>query len=252
MRVKSVVLGAAFCFSLGLSAWAQGLPKEVLLVNDPYPPYVLSDGNKQGPGIDMEIAVKVLSNLGVKTKIQLVPFKRALSMLETGEADLTTTLSFREDRDAYLLWSTPYRTDTAYVFYTLKGSSYIPKSLADLSKHKLGVIAGFTYPEALGKIPELTKVEAQDTEKLVAMLLAGRFEVMIVNSIVGKYELTDTGKRGEVQQAGFELRGADAKGTVMGFSKKKNLGPLVEAFNKELKKMIADGSLDKIEKRYLD
>jgi len=212
----------------------------------------MDDGSKAGPGIDMEIAVKVLSNLGVKTKIQLVPFKRALAMLESGDADLTTTLSFREDRDAYLLWSAPYRTDTAYVFYTPKNSTFVPKNLAELSKHKLGLITGFAYPDALGKIPDLIRVEAPDTEKLVTMLLGGRFEVMIVNSIVGKYELTSTGKRNEVQQLGFELRGTDAKGTVMGFSKKKNLGALVVAFNAELKKMKADGSLDKIEGKYLD
>jgi len=114
MKLKSVPFLMVFFLTLTLGSWGQSLPKEVLLVNDPYPPYVMDDGSKAGPGIDMEIAVKVLSNLGVKTKIQLVPFKRALAMLESGDADLTTTLSFREDRDAYLLWSAPYRTDTAY------------------------------------------------------------------------------------------------------------------------------------------
>jgi polar amino acid transport system substrate-binding protein len=199
----------------------------------------------------MEIAVTALANLGVKANIQLVPFKRALAMIEAGEADLTTTLSFREDRDAYLLWSAPYRDDTGYVFFTSNDSKFKPKSLIELRNHTVGIVKGYTYPSAFTDDPLIKKVEAQDMKSLVAMLLVGRFDVMIVNSIVGKFELKATGQLNQVTQADFELRSKDAKGTTMGFSKVKKLNPLVEAFNKQLLEMKANGTIARIEKKYL-
>lgn len=251
MRVPSFVVllvGFVFSFSLG----AQSLPKEVLLVNDPYPPYVMPEGHPEGPGIDMEIAVKALSNLGIKTNIQLVPFKRALAMLEIGQADLTTTLSFREDRDPYIQWTVPYRSSTTYVFFTPKNSTFAPKTLAELKGKTVGVVRGFTYPAAFAEDASIIKSEAPDTASLMNMLLAGRFDAIIVNSIVGKYELSATGKINDVKEAPYQLTSQDAKGTVMGFSKMKKMNALVEAFSRELQKMLADGTIARIEKKYLD
>lgn len=200
----------------------------------------------------MEIAVKALSNLGIKTSIQLVPFKRALAMLEIGQADLTTTLSFREDRDAYIQWSVPYRDSTTYIFFTQKSSPFTPASLGDLRGKTIGVVRGFTYPAAFTDDVGIKKSEAPDTASLMNMLLAGRFDAIIVNSIVGRYELHSTGKISQVKEAPIRLTSQDSKGTVMGFAKIRNLTNLVEAFNRELRKMLADGTIARIEKKYLE
>ncbi len=250
--MKKLGILAVLAVCCGLSLAAQALPNEVILVNDPYPPYVMPEGDKLGPGIDMEIAVKALSNLGIKTTIQLVPFKRALTMLEGGQADLTTTLSFREDRDAYLLWSAPYRSSTKYIFFTPKASAFAPKTLEDLKGKTVGVIRGFTYPTVFSDNAAIIKSEAPDTVSLINMLLSKRFDAIIVNSIVGRFDLTSTGKIADVKQAPYELSSPDAKGTVMGFSKVKKLEGLRDAFDKELKKMLADGTVTRIEKKYLD
>lgn len=225
---------------------------EVVLVNAPYPPYVMPQGDPLGPGIDMEVAMTALENMGVRTTVQLVPFKRALALLEQGRADLTTSLSFRMERDRYLLWSLPYRTDTNYIFFTRKDAPFEPRRVEDLRGRSVGVVRGFVFPSVFADDAAIVKVEAPHVASLMGMLLEGRFDALIVNSIVGKHELMATGRMAEVKQAPFSLRSPDDKGTVMGFSKARVSREFVERFDAELMKMLDDGTVDRIEDKYLN
>ena len=53
-------------------------------------------------------------------------------MLKVGLADLTTTISRRDDREAYLRFTAPYRLGANYCFYTRRGSPVRIGSLDDL------------------------------------------------------------------------------------------------------------------------
>lgn len=90
----------------------------------------------------MEIAITILTRLGISTKVEFVPFKRILSMLETGDADLTTTL---------------------------KGSTFKPASLADLKGKTIGVVREFTYPAAFADDKDIKKSEAPNQAGLITM-----------------------------------------------------------------------------------
>jgi polar amino acid transport system substrate-binding protein len=231
---------------------AESLPGEVVLVNADYPPYVMPEGHPAGPGIDMEIAMAALENMGVRAVVKLVPFKRVLAMLEAGQADLTTSLSYQTERDEYLYWSLPYRTDTSYIFFTRRDSDFEPKRIEDLRGRKVGVVRGFVLPAAFADDPAIEKVEAPHIPSLLAMLLEGRFEALIVNSIVGKHELKATGRMAEARQAPFFLRTPGDKGTVMGLSKARVSRGFVDRFDENIRKMLGDGTIGKIEAKYLD
>jgi len=193
-----------------------------------------------------------LENMGVRPLVQLVPFKRALAMLEEGQADLTTSLSFRAERDDYLYWSLPYRTDTNYIFFTRKDSAFQPTRIEELRGRKVGVVRGFVFPSAFADDPAIEKVEAPHVPSMVGMLLEGRFDAIIVNSIVGKHELKATGRMAEVRQAPFILRTPGDKGTVMGFSKVRVSREFVDRFDAEIRKMLDNGTIGRIEAKYLD
>jgi len=226
-------------------------PAEMVIVNAPYPPFVMPEGNPEGPGIDMDIAIRALERLGITTRVSFVPFKRVLVMLENGEADLTTTLSRHPERDGYLLWSEPYRSDTRYIFYTRRDSGFVPRSLADLHGKVVGKARGFVFPSAFAEDPAIIKAEAPDNGKLLEMLLERRFDAIIVNGLVGRHELRATGRAEELAQAPFEISTPDDKGTVMGFSKARVHPDLVRRFNSQLLKMKEDGTMIRIEQTYL-
>ena len=173
-------------------------------------------------------------------------------MLEAGQADLTTSLSYRAERDEYLCWSLPYRTDTNYIFFTRRDSDFEPGRIEDLRGRRVGVVRGFVFPAAFADDPAIEKVEAPHIPSLLAMLLEGRFDALIVNSIVGKHELKATGRMAEVRQAPFILQTPGDKGTVMGFSKARLSRDFVGRFDEQIRKMLGDGTIGRIEAKYLN
>ena len=249
--MKKILILLAFLAVLLPGMTSRAANTEFILVNAPYPPFVMSPGHPEGPGIDMEIALRVLERLGITPQVRIEPFKRVLAMLEEGRADMTTTLSFREDRDRYLLWSTPYRNDTTYIFYVKKDSALVPQKLEDLRGKTVGMARGFVFPEAFMQDRAIGKDEAPHMKSLAAMLLEGRFDAIIVNSLAGRYELQQTGRMNEIRQAPFSIMSPDDAGTFMGFSRKRVHQDFMQRFNAELERMKADGAIDEIERKYL-
>ncbi|MEE4241835.1 MAG: transporter substrate-binding domain-containing protein [Desulfopila sp.] len=251
-ELQLVIIALVTLLSVQSGQASSSLPTEVTLVNDPYPPYVMPAGHPLGPGIDMEIALQVLKNLGIEVTVELMPFRRVLATLEAGQADMTTSLSFRKERDAYLLWSRPYRKDVRYIFFTRRDSSFNPQRLDDLSGKDVGMVSGFVFPPAFIENRDIRKTEAPHMESLVNMLLADRFDAIIVNSVVGRYQLQATGRMTEVKEAQFELVTPGSKGTVMAFSRARNHEELVRHFDQELERMLSDGAIERIVEKYLE
>jgi ABC-type amino acid transport substrate-binding protein len=251
IAMKNFLLALFALFLLLPSGGSHAAEDGFVLINSPYPPYVMPQGHPLGPGIDMEIAMRVLERLGIRPQVRLEPFKRVLAMLEQGSADMTTSLSFREDRDRYLLWSMPYRKDTAYVFYTRKDSTFIPRSLEDLRGKTVGMARGFVFPEAFMQDTAIAKDEAPHMQSLAAMLLEGRFDAIIVNSMAGSYELMATGRMNEIRRAPFSISTPGDAGTFMGFSRARVHREFVQRFNAEIERLKSDGVIEQIEGKYL-
>lgn len=249
--MKKILIAMAFLAFLLPGMISRAANTEFILANAPYPPFVMPTGHPEGPGIDMEIAMRVLERLGITAQVRIEPFKRVLAMLEEGRADMTTSLSFREDRDRYLLWSTPYRNDTTYIFYVRNDSAFAPRKLEDLRGRTVGMARGFVFPEAFMQDSAIAKGEAPHMKSLAAMLLEGRFDAIIVNSLAGRHELKATGRMNEIRQAPFSIMSPGDAGTFMGFSRARVHRDLVRRFNAELERLKADGVIDEIERKYL-
>ena len=249
--MKKILIALAVLAVLLPGMTSRAANTEFILANAPYPPFVMPPGHPEGPGIDMEIAMRVLEGLGITPQVRIEPFKRVLALLEEGRADMTTSLSFRENRDRYLLWSTPYRSDTTYVFYVRKDSAFAPQKLEDLRGRTVGMARGFVFPEAFMHDMAIGKDEAPHMKSLAAMLLEGRFDAIIVNNLAGRYELQQTGRMSEIRQAPFSISSPDDAGTFMGFSRARIHRDLVQRFNAELERLKTEGVIDEIKRKYL-
>jgi polar amino acid transport system substrate-binding protein len=238
--------------ALPFDAAAQAQGGTIIIANAPYPPFVMPEGHALGPGIDMEIAIEALRRMGIRASVQMYPFTRVLAALKSGEAQLTTTLSFNAERDAYLRWSAPYRSGSGYLIFTLRSAGLKPAALEDLHGKSVGVVRGFVYPPAFSANAGIAKIEAPDSESLIKMFFAGRFDAIITNSIVGSYDLKATGRMAETYQSPFILQSQDNRATLMGFSKQAVSADTIERFNRELSAMQADGTMARIERKYLD
>ena len=244
----------ACLMGLAISAVAQGQPaipaKLLRLVTAPYPPFVHEAGSAHGEGMDVDIAREALKRSGYEVELQLVPWKRALLMLERGDADFTTTISRNGDRDRFIDWSQGYRSWVRYHFYARANTAETLQILKDLDGKTLGITLGYFYPDAVVKPPEhRVRIETgKDMATTIRMLRAGRSDYIVVNALAGAWEISQLGLMGELKQQPL-VYSSDSP-TYMGFSKVRNNAPAIEAMNKGLSSMIKDGTLAKIEKKY--
>lgn len=243
--VRFTLLFFALCL-----ANASGAGERLLLVNTPYPPFVNPAGDPQGEGIDIEIAREALARAGYEVEVRLVPWKRALFMLERGEADVTTTISKNGDRDRFLAWTNGYRTSVRYHFYTRSDASFTVQKLEDLDGHVLGLTTGFFYPSKLTERNQQTVRTGGSLSATVQMLHAGRTEVIIVNGLAGAWEIQRLKLAQELRLQPFTY--SSDSPTYMAFSRARGRTKALEDLNAALAAMAKDGTIAKIEKKYVN
>ena len=73
-----------------LSFTARG--EKLRIVTEPWAPYVYEENGK-ALGLDYETTAIVFKRLGIEVQWQFLPWKRCLSMLEQGQADVRWTFS---------------------------------------------------------------------------------------------------------------------------------------------------------------
>lgn len=231
------------------AAATSDLTAPLILVTAPYPPFVNPPGDPQGEGIDIEIAREAMRRGGYQIEIEYVPWKRALLMLERGEADFTTTISRSGDRNNYLAWSEGYRVATGYTFYARKGVGQRLKTMEDLDGHSLCITLGYFYPDVIAKRPK-TKYETGPTmSNTVAMLAKGRADYMVINGIAGTWEIKRLGLEDQLERQ--PLSYTSKSPTYMAFSLARPYQKPLAAMKKALAEMAKDGSIAKVEQKYV-
>jgi len=240
---------AAGVAALALPARAEA---PLVLANTVYAPLVNPLGHASGEGIDIDIAREALrrGGHGGGIEIQWVPWKRALFMLERGLADFTTTVNHSAERERFLRFSASYRAGKHYDFYTRRGAGLNLTRLEDLRGLKLAVGAGYIYPQAV--LDQLDgRVEyARDVGAAVRLVERERADAVIVTTIVGLWEVRNLGLVGQLDRQ--PLQYFHREPTFMGFSRASPRAlAALSAMDAGLAAMQRDGSITRIEKRYV-
>jgi len=77
--------------------------KTVRIVSSTWEPYEYEeDGVAKGIGVD--VTVEVFKRMGYEATVTFVPFKRALDMIQSGEADMLTDVNKNEEREVYAIF----------------------------------------------------------------------------------------------------------------------------------------------------
>lgn len=234
------------------AAWAAPAPQQLTLVNAAYPPFVNAPGHPRGEGIDIEIAREALRRGGAgrfTLAVEIVPWRRALFMLEHGTADFTTTSARTPERERFLDWSGPYRVRISYRFYSRKGADVQVKHLPDLARYRLGLSAGFFYPAPILAQTGTHTEQAKDIAGVVKLLQAGRVELIVLSNYAGVWEIREQGVADQLQAQPFEY--ANKNAAYMAFSRARDNTEARAAMTAGLTAMLQDGSVARIERKYL-
>lgn len=134
---------------------------------DDYPPYQLGDAHGGPQGLDVRITEAVLEHAGCAVEWRRMPWARQLLSLQDGSLDLVLSASKLAEREAYALWTEPYRPERGALLALQAPARPLShlRELAAQPRVRIGMIRGTAFP---GEFLE-ARAQAGFTERLVPL-----------------------------------------------------------------------------------
>lgn len=225
---------------------------------EPYGAYTYTDAEGNPAGIDIDVIRAFSAELGCETSFAEMPWTRILLMIENGELDATSSASLTPERLRFARFSVPYRKAEVAIFVRRGESARFPLGrLSDVPKAglRLGTIAGYHYGaefEALRQDPAFARQidYAVDYETNIRKLLHHHIDGFIVDDAgVMQSVLKSLGSDDRVERHPLALPAED----LHFMTGRRSVAPeLVEAIDRVLLEMAADGRLQGIMRNHLD
>lgn len=238
-----VILLAALC--LPVLAGAQ--ERTLVAAADPYPPYV--DPQFPGQGLAMEIVRAAFKTQGYTVKLEIMPWVRAEKGVAEGRYDILVDVWRTDARVKELLFSTAYATSTIK-FIKRKETPFEFTGLDSLSGKRVGVIRGYGYSDAFNAATHFIRDAVPSMDHNINLLLRKRIDLTLEDEIAAKALIHKMGSKVEDQLDFTANAFASNPLHVAAGLKHPRHKEIVEAFNRGLVAIKADGSFLSIENRY--
>lgn len=239
--------------SSGKETEAKGtLEKKELVIglDDTFVPMGFKDENGELVGFDVELAKVVCEKLGKEYKFQAIDWSMKETELNSGNIDLIWNgYSISDERKEKVDFSKPY-LDNKQIIVTLADSSINKK--ADLEGKKVGAQNQSTAVDAV-KADESNIIEKFDGGDLVTFennndalmdLEAGRLDAIVVDEILARYYIEARGSEK------YKILDENFGDEQYGVGIRKGDTEFVDAFNKALDEVVADGTAGEISKKW--
>jgi len=246
-RYAALVVVLAAALALLLSGCGQEqftIQKGKLLVGTEtdIPPYVRMEGGKP-VGYSVDLCKEIAKRMGLEAEIVDVPKDELINELKSDKIDIIgKPLKITPERKQEIDFSIPYLMTNNAIF-VVKGSPI--KSEADLSGKVVGVRAGTPSVKEAKEIKGVKEVKSYDTHELgIAALEKGEIDAYIGLKHMVLYHSKKRGKTIMVGELGVPEES--------GIGVKKGNAKLLEKVNEALKQMKEDGTLNKLEDKWLE
>lgn len=203
-----------------------------------FPPFSFINDNGELVGFDVDIGMEVAKRLGVKGKPVQTAWDGILAGLLADKYDaIIGSMTINEERAKSVDFSNPYYQSGAQLF--VKTDSGIT-NIDEMNGKRVGVTLGETYETWLKENrPEIEVVSYKGLPLIIADLVNGRIQGFVSDRVAGTLTLKDkelpAGAVGELlypEKIGVAIR--------------KDRTDLLDAINKALADMMADGTYEKI------
>ncbi|WP_319243463.1 transporter substrate-binding domain-containing protein [uncultured Propionivibrio sp.] len=178
--VARLFVAVLVCLScLGRSAFAG----ELLVVTDEnLPPFsFVRDGKVVG--VDVDMLRRAAAKAGASVRIEALPWKRVLHLLENGGTPWAMPLFRTPEREVVSSFIAPLHFSTMGVFVR-RGGEFPFTSLDDLNGKRLGYNRGYALPPDLSEAVRQGRLQLEEvasTAQNVEKLLAGRIDCFVAN-----------------------------------------------------------------------
>ena len=250
-KLTAILLSALLLLSMAAcSGGSKGMTIEegklIMSTNAEFPPYEMTTDDGGYAGIDIEIAQAIAKKLGLELVIDDMDFDGALMAVQKGKSDMVMAgVTVNEKRLKVMDFSNSYATGVQVVIVK-EGSDVTMDNLGDkmigTQRGTTGYIYASDTPENGGYGEE--HVVAYDSGiTAVQALMNGQVDAVIIDNAPAQ----------EFVKANPGLTILEGEWTMedyaIGFAKGNT--ELVEAVNKALSELIADGTVQKIIDKYI-
>ncbi|WP_432205089.1 amino acid ABC transporter substrate-binding protein [Cetobacterium somerae] len=219
--------------------------KEEIIIglDDTFAPMGFRDEEGKIIGFDIDLANEVANRIGVKATFKPCEWDGIIFDLRSKKIDLIWNgLTITPEREKQITFSTPYFDDDQIVI--VKNPNI--KSFQDLKDKKIGVQLGsasyFAFENsALSKETNNLNKYSTNVEALLD-LEAGRTDAVVIDAVVGKYYIS--------KKPNFIVLNDILEKQQMGVGMRKDDVALKNKIDETLANMKADGSFDKIYKKW--
>ncbi|GAB3257204.1 transporter substrate-binding domain-containing protein [Chitinimonas naiadis] len=230
----------AVLFALPLWAGA-ACDKLVYATNPKYPPYGWAEDEVRYQGAAVAL-LKLVAPANVTLQPAFYPWKRALSMAESGEIDLLLALRITPDRQRYLSFTRSRAFHNPIVVFVAANSPIRTAEWPGLAAYRGAVSAGDFFGSGFDEYLKTSlKVEVAPTMvENFKKLRAGRVDYFVTGEQLGRAYLRNT--EGALSGSIVALKPAISDGDIhFGFSKKSACLGLLEAMDEKLEQLDRKG-----------
>ena len=248
------LLGTGAALVLGLGLLGQAVAGEQLQkikdsgsisvgLEGTYPPFSFVDTDGKLTGFEVELSEALAKELGVKARLQPTKWDGILAALESKRLDIVVNqVTISDERKKKYDFSEPYTVSGIQALVLTKNKDTL-KTAQDLAGKKVGVGLGTNYEQWLkDNVPKAIIKTYDDDPSKFQDLRVGRIDAILIDRLAAlEYarKAKDTIAAGDAfsrQEAGVAMRKGEPE--------------LLDAINKALDKLRADGTLKKLSEKY--
>jgi polar amino acid transport system substrate-binding protein len=253
---KSVLGGIVLSAMMVLGSFAARADDTIRfgIAAEPYPPFTSKDASGKWVGFEVDLMDAVCAQMKAKCEIVEVAWDGIIPALQANKFDVIwSSMSITEKRKQTIDFTDKYYHTPAVIIGPKSVSFNIDKNNPDSLKGKIiGVQTSTIHAQYVQKyFGSAATVKVYDTQDNVnADLVAGRIDCEMADSIaLDDFMKTDAGKDFEVKftESKDPILGSGVGGGIL-----KTNTALKEKFNAAIAAIRADGTYDKIAKKYFD
>lgn len=227
---------------------APALAEKVMLDNS-NPPFMFDGGGKKENGLYPAVLAEAFKRMGVPLEMETVPWKRAISAIDAGEAGVGGIYKNEERLKKYDYSEKLF--DEVIMVYAPKGKEFEFKDVSSLNGKTVGVLQGWSYGDdfdAAVKAGKITAETAENDALNFKKLAAGRLDAILAIRESGTANLGAP----EIASAVVALPAPlSSSPSFLAFNKSAAKADVLAKFNTALDQMKKDQTMDKLIKETL-
>jgi len=221
--------------------------KQITAAGDPWPPFVDPQNPKEG--LSLEIVRSALKSEGYSVKMNYVPWARAIKKVKEGKYDILPDTWFSPKRATYLKYSDPYASNSIK-FIKKKNDNFEYNGIKSLKGKRIGIIRGYGYSKAFMNSKLFKKDVTSDLILNIKKLIKGRIDLTLEDEIVARIRIAQKNPK-LIEKLSFSQKALSSENLYITCGlKNPRYKEIINAFNRGLKKIKADGTYNSIMATY--